>query len=171
MDAHPSPQLGSQSDHHTRRNQTSQSGTRSGYPRWLETPIESALLSAGGGSYWRILTDIVRALPFQPNLEVMVFVDQVEEPGQKLGTLLTRQAVDVFHMPSNGEYALPSRDRVGADDGMNGFELAANVFWRASLFVVQLESSTFSDFPEARLLESGSQALKELLIGLADAII
>jgi hypothetical protein len=68
-------------------------------------------------------TNVIRVLPLQPNLQVMVLVHQVEEPRQQLLAFLACQAVDVLDVPAHGEDALPPGDWVRAYNGMDGFQL------------------------------------------------
>ena len=117
------------------------------------------------------LTDVIGCLPLQPNLKVMISVDQIEEPGEKLLALLVCQAVDVLDVPAYREDALPSSYWVGADNRMDRFQLASHVLGSTARLIVELESGSLGDLGESRLLERSGQALQELLIRLADAIV
>jgi hypothetical protein len=101
----------------------------------------------------------------------MVFIHQLQEPAQQLLALLIRHPVDVLHVPADGEDALPPGHGVCAHDGVNGFELRADVFDGASRLVVELEAGLFGDALEAGLLEGDGEGLEELLIGLAEAVV
>lgn len=59
-------------------------------------------------------------LPLEPDLQVMVLVDKVQEPVEQLCALLLSQAIDVLDVTANREDALPASDRVGADDWVDG---------------------------------------------------
>ena len=118
-----------------------------------------------------MLTNVIRVLPLEPDLKVVVFVDNVKEPRQERLALLLCHAVDVTDMAADREDALPPCHRVGTDDGMNGLELCPDVFRGATRLVVELEPGTLGDITEGRLLESGCQSLKESLIRLRDAVV
>ena len=118
-----------------------------------------------------VRTDVVRRLPLQPNLKIVIPIDEIEEPGEKLLALLVRQTIDVLDVPADGEDALPSGDRVGADDRVDRFQLGSYVLGSTARLVVELEPGSLGDLGESRLLERSGQALQELLVRLADAIV
>lgn len=101
----------------------------------------------------------------------MVLVDQVEEPLQEMVALLLCHAIDVPHMTSDGEDALPPSDRVGADDWVDRLEVESDVLWCATGLAVELEPTLLGDFLEVWLGKGPCQPFQELLVWLADAII
>lgn len=101
----------------------------------------------------------------------MVLVNQVKEPFQEMVTFFLRYAVDVPHVASHWENALPASHRIRANDGMDCLELGSDVFWGAAGLIIEFEPSFLGDFLEERLGECAGQSLEELLIWLADAII
>lgn len=116
-------------------------------------------------------TNVVRVVPLEPNLQIVVLVNQVQKPVQQLGTLLLGQTVDVPDVPTDGEDALPTRHRVRPHDRVNGLELGADILWRASWLVVELEARCLGDLLKARLLKRGRQGLEELLVWFADTVV
>lgn len=101
----------------------------------------------------------------------MVLLQQVKEPVQKVLALLGRDAVDVLNVPTNGEDALPAGDGVRPDDGVDGLEDAADVARVAARLVVQLEAVARGGLAEAGLLERDAEALEELLVRGAEAVV
>ena len=81
-------------------------------------------------------TNVIRALPLEPDLQVVVLVDQIQEPAKQLGALLLGHAVDVLDVAAHRENGLPAGYRVGADDRVDGLELGANVLGGAAGLVV-----------------------------------
>lgn len=118
-----------------------------------------------------VLTDIVGILPLEAHLQVVIAIDQVQEPVKQLFALIFCHAIDVLYMPSNREYALPSRDRIRAHDWMNSLQLLANIFRRAAWFIVQLEAIPFRSLAESWLLKGDRQSFQEFLVRFADAIV
>lgn len=116
-------------------------------------------------------TNVVGALPLQPNLEVVVLIQQAKEPVEELPALLLGHLVNVAHVDPDGEDALPPRHRVRPDDGVLGAEDRAHVLGGAPRLVVELEAVALRGGAEAGLLKGGCQALEELLVGLADEIV
>lgn len=96
-------------------------------------------------------TEVILVLPLQAGLQVVVLVDQVEEPLQEMVALLLCHSVDVPHMPSDGEDALPPGDRVGADDRVDRLEVESDVLWCATGLAVELEPTFLGDFLEVWL--------------------
>ena len=68
-------------------------------------------------------TNVVLILPLEPDLSVMVLVDQFQEPAQQMLALRFRYAVDVFDMGTNWVYGLPASDRVRTNDWVDCLEL------------------------------------------------
>jgi hypothetical protein len=101
----------------------------------------------------------------------MVSVDEIQEPAEKLSALLISHSVDMLDVAANGEDALPSCDRVGADYRVDGLELGAHILGRAAWLVVQFESRLLGNLAEPRLFKGHSERLEELLVGLAEAVI
>lgn len=101
----------------------------------------------------------------------MILVDEVEEPVEEMLALILGHTVDVLDMATNREDALPTGDRVGADNGVDSLELAADVFGGTAGLIVQLEARRLGNFLEVRLLKGDRQALEELLIRLANTVV
>jgi hypothetical protein len=86
------------------------------------------------------LTNIIRVLPLEADLQVMIFVHQVQEPVQQVPRLDFGHTIDVADVPADGEDTLPSGHWVRAHHRVHGPELAADVLRRAALLVVDLEA-------------------------------
>lgn len=135
-----------------------------GYNLW-----SASELSAAGVCPAR--TNIVRVLPFEPDLEVMVLVNQVQEPVEELFAFLLGHVVYVSHVPTDREDALPSSHRVCSDDGVYGPEDGSDVLRRAARLVVELKAIALCRLAESRLVEGDCQAFEKLLVRLADKVI
>lgn len=55
-----------------------------------------------------------------PDLQIVVFDNQIHKPIQQSPALLLRQPVDTLDMMPDSEDGLPACDRVRANDGMDG---------------------------------------------------
>lgn len=75
----------------------------------------------------RVLTDVVLALPFEADLKIVVLVDQVLEPLEKMSALLACQPVDILGESTEGEDALPASDWVRANHRVHGLQVIAYV--------------------------------------------
>jgi hypothetical protein len=115
--------------------------------------------------------NIIRVLPLEPHLQIVVLVHQLQEPLQQSPALLFRHPVHVLHVAAHGEHALPPRYRVRPHHRMNRFQLAADVFRRAPRLVVQRESGARGDLVETGLGEGGRERLEEFLVRRADAVV
>jgi hypothetical protein len=74
-------------------------------------------------------------------------------------------------MAADREDTLPSSNRIGTDNGMNRFELAANILWGATGLVVELESCLVRHLLKEGLLKGHRKPFEELLVRLADAVV
>lgn len=63
----------------------------------------------------RKLTKIVRVLPTEAHLQIVVLNNKTHEPFKEMGTLLFSNFINLLHMVTNGENTLPSSHWVGAD--------------------------------------------------------
>ena len=72
----------------------------------------------------------------------MILVYQFHKPVKDGFALLLSQAIDVSHVATDWEDALPPCYRVGANYWMNRFEIASSFFRRSSRLVVQLEAAS-----------------------------
>lgn len=91
--------------------------------------------------YAAIIPDrqVVRLLPAQPYLEIMILHDQLHKPIQKAARFFFRQPVDVLDVVADGEHGLPTGDGVRADDRVHGLEDVADVLGGAAGGGVHLE--------------------------------
>jgi len=54
---------------------------------------------------------------------------------------------------------------------MHGLELCADVLWRPTRLVIELEACVLGHFTEPGLFKRGREGLKELLVRLAEAVV
>ena len=73
-------------------------------------------------------------------------------------------------MLSDCEDGFLAGDRIGADDGVRGFETIADVVGRATRGGVQFEVIVFGSFIKQRLRKGGSKAFQEFLVRWGDAV-
>lgn len=86
------------------------------------------------------LTNIVGVLPLQPNLKRVVLSNGIIEPLEQVLALFLSDSVDVANMGADREDALPASDRVGADDGVDGLQLTADILGRTTGLLIELEA-------------------------------
>lgn len=84
-------------------------------------------------------SQVILVLPPIANLKIMVLYYQVEKPSQQTCALCFTHFVDPLGVLADGKDALPSCDRIRADDRVDGFDVSTDVFWRTSLATVELE--------------------------------
>lgn len=83
----------------------------------------------------------------------MVLIHQIQEPVEKLLALLLGHTVDVAHVPTDGEDALPACDGVRPDDRVDGSKDLPNVLRGTARLVVKLEAVTLSCGGKAGLVK------------------
>jgi hypothetical protein len=118
-----------------------------------------------------ICTNVIGVLPLESGLQVVVVIDQIQEPLEQVLALLLCDTVDVRDVSANGEDALPSRDGVGSHDWVDGLEVAADILRGATRLFIELEALAIGNVAEAGLLKGCRQSLEELLVGLADFVV
>jgi hypothetical protein len=69
----------------------------------------------------------------------MVVDNQSNKPVEKVLTLFLCKTIDLLGMMTHSENALPARNRVGADDGMDRFQIVSDVLRGTSWCCVQFE--------------------------------
>ena len=89
------------------------------------------------------------------DLQVVVFHNQLDEPVQQRLRFQGRHVVDVLHVGADCEDGLPPCHRVGANDGMDGGELFANVGGGAPGVGVEFEVTCFGCLVELGLRVGG----------------
>lgn len=105
------------------------------------------------------LTNVILVLPFQSDLQIVILVDQVEEPLQEMVALLLRHTIDIPDVASNGEDTLPPSHRVGADNRVDRLEVESDVLRSATRLTVELEPTSLGDLLEEWLRKGPSQPL------------
>lgn len=100
---------------------------------------------------------IIGILPLISGLQIMILDNQPQKPFQQSFRLIWCDVVDLLHMLSDCEDGFPSGDRIGADDGVRGFETIADVVGRAARGNVQFEVIVFGSFIKQRLRKGGSK--------------
>ena len=73
-------------------------------------------------------------------------------------------------MVSDCEDGFPAGDWIGANDGVRGFEVIADVVGRAARGGVQFEGIVFGSFIEQGLRIGGSKAFEEFLVRWGDTV-
>lgn len=101
----------------------------------------------------------------------MVINYKPHEPVKQRAALLLRQAVDALHVVADGEDALPAGDGVGADDGVRGGKVGADVLRGAAGFRVELEAVVGRGGVEEWLGVGGGEGLEEALVGGGEAVV
>lgn len=119
----------------------------------------------------RKLTEIVRVLPTEAHLQIVILDDQAHEPVKKMSALLICNTIDLLDMAANCENTLPPSDWVGADHRMLSAQFLANILGSSARTRVNLEAVLLGNVVEARLGIGGSQALEELLVWLREAVV
>lgn len=114
---------------------------------------------------------VVRVLPAEADLEVVVLDDELHEPVEEVPRLRLGQPVDALDVVADGEHALPPRHRVRADYRVDRFQHLAYVLGRPARRRVYLEV-----VPVGRLVEGGlcvvrGQCVQEAPQRLRDAVV
>lgn len=122
--------------------------------------------------WWLLkLTEIVLVVPLETDLEIVVLGDHAEELVHEVGALVFGQAIDVLDVVADGEDGLPAGDGVGADDGVLGGELVADVEWGSTGLSVELEFLVLGCLGEKGLGVCGSESIEELLVGGRESVV
>ena len=140
-------------------------------PDGLQTLAEEACIAMGLRGTLPGHTDVVLILPLEPDLGVVVLVDQLQEPAQQMLALCLRHAIDMFHVGANGEDGLPASDRVCTNDWVDCLELGTHIQGTAARLLVQLEAASCRRIVEPGLCECCGQGLEELLVGSRDSVV
>lgn len=101
----------------------------------------------------------------------MVLVNQVDEPVKQGLALFLCEAVDMLDMSTNGKDTFPPSHRICANDWMNGFKLASDIFWGSTRLFVKLEAASLRGIIEPWLGKGCGECLQKLLIRLTDAVV
>lgn len=72
-------------------------------------------------------------VPFEPNLQIVVFYDELVEVFEEHLALDLRYIVDVGNMMPEAVETLPSSYWIGANDRVIGLEVVPDVLWSTSL--------------------------------------
>ena len=116
-------------------------------------------------------SQVVDVLPSVADLQIVVFDDQLNKPVQEVLGLIICQAMDVLDVMADSKDALPTGNRVGTNNWVNGFKHIADVFGSSSRSGKERESIRIGGLFETRLCVVGSQAVQEVLQRLGDAIV
>ncbi len=108
---------------------------------------------------------IIRVRPAVPDLQIMILNNQLREPVQKMLALSLANFVDPLCMMTNGVNAFPARNRIRADDWVDGSEILANVLRSTALGAVELETVVLCALLEDRLRVGARQLFQEFLVG------
>ena len=95
----------------------------------------------------------------------MVFDNQPHEPIKKMPALVISQPINLFGVMSNCKDALPSSNRIGSNNRMDGSKLISGILRRAPRAGVELDLVVFGALVENGLRKCSSQSFQELLVG------
>lgn len=112
------------------------------------------------------LTKIIRVLPSEAHLQIVILDNQIHEPLQQVVALLLGDSVYFLDVRSHGEYTLPTRDWVSAYNRVLGAKLFSNVLGSAAWARVNFEVVVLSNLIEARLSVCCSKTFQEFLVRL-----
>ena len=101
----------------------------------------------------------------------MVLNNQAHEPAQQMTALLLAQPINLLHVRSNREDALPASNGVSADHRVLGAEFVADVLGCAAGSWVDFEVVVLGYFVEAWLGVGGCERFEEFLVWLGDAVV
>jgi hypothetical protein len=96
----------------------------------------------------------------------MVLDNQIHKPLEQVSALLLRDSIYLLDVCANSEYTLPTRDWVGADNGVLSAKLLADILGSTTWAWVNLEVVILGNFIEARLSICCGQTFQELLVRL-----
>lgn len=113
---------------------------------------------------------IIWILPPMTHLQVVIFDNQPHEPFQQGFRFQRRYSVNLLYVFADRKDGFPSRDGVGPDHGMDGFELVADVVGRTSRTGKHTEPAILGCFAEFRLRVGSGQGLEESLVGGGKAV-
>lgn len=94
----------------------------------------------------------------------MVFDNQLHEPIKKMPALFISQSINSFRVVSNCKDTLPSCNRIGSNNRMDGSKLISGILRRTPRARVELEFVVFGAFVENWLRKSSSQSFQKLLV-------
>ena len=114
---------------------------------------------------------VIRIIPSKPDLQIMVFHNQLDEPIQQVVALCFRHFINTLSMMSDRIDAFPPGHRVGADDRMYSFQVRTHILRCAPLCAVELESILGCSLAENWLRIGGGKSFEELLVSWRNAII
>lgn len=111
--------------------------------------------------------------PLEPHLQVMVLRNQLQEVALYDIALALRDAVDpaLSDLAPGREQRLPAGNGVGADDGVRGGEVEADVLGRAAVAVDQLQAVLLGYAIEVGLVVRCRQAFGEFLPDGGEAVV
>lgn len=110
-------------------------------------------------------SQVIYILPAIADLQVMVLDNQLDKPVEEMTGLLLGQPVDLLHMRSHRENALPTSYRVCADHWMVGFERITYVVRRTAGSGEDSETILLSCLCKSGLRVVGGERVEEALEG------
>jgi hypothetical protein len=115
--------------------------------------------------------EIIRILPPMTDLQIMILDNQLNEPVQGPLALFLGQPIDLLDVVPYAKYRFPASDWVGANYGMDGLQVCADVLRSPAGFGVELETVLLGAEAEAGLCVGGCEAFEELLVWLGETIV
>ena len=106
-----------------------------------------------------------------PHLQIMVLNNELQKRFEQRGALLRFEPVDLLRVDADGIDGLPACDGIGADDGVDGGEVGADVLGGAARAFEEGEAALGGDGVELGLGEGAGEGLVELLVGFRDAVV
>lgn len=101
----------------------------------------------------------------------MILNNELQKRFQQRSTLLRFEPIDLLRVDADGIDRLPARDGIGADDGVDGREVGADVLGGAAGAFEEGEAAFRCDGVELGLGEGAGEGLVELLVGFRDAVV
>jgi len=116
-------------------------------------------------------SEIILVVPLEAALKIMVLSDHTEELILEVGALTISQTVNVLAMVTNSKDALPSSDRIGANNGVVSGKFTTNVEWVTTGLLIKLELLVLGSLGEEGLSICSGQTIEELLVSRREAVI
>ena len=113
-----------------------------------------------------LLTQIVRILPPQTSLQIMILNDQSHKPSQQMIAFLVRKVIDFSNMVPHSKHTLPPSYWISTDNRMNGLQHFPYIFRRAPRTSVDLKVVLLGNLVELGLGICCRQAIQKLLVWL-----
>ena len=132
--------------------------------RLSQTAIKDVSYKQFANIITRRHTEIIRVLPAEAHLQIMILHDQVYEPVGEMFALFVAQSVDFLHMGANSEDTLPSCNRIGADHWVLSTQIFADILRGTARALEDLEAAILRKLIELRLRKGCVQPFQKSLV-------